>query len=73
MLWEEIIDVIAIRKLSDRGFDFFFNSVDGYHQGMCVEFYKTMKVDVFGRIKSEGQGKTIIVIADTIASYLHYV
>ena len=73
MLREQIVDVIAICKLSDRGLDFFFNKVYGYHRGLCAEFYENMKVDVIGTIKSKVQGKTITVAADTIASYLHYV
>ena len=56
-----------------EGVRFFFNKVDGYHRGMCVKFYKNMKVNVSGTIKSRFQGKTIMIIDDTIASYLHYV
>ena len=73
MLREQIVDVIVVRILSDTGLDFCFNKVDGYHRGMCVEFYENMKVDVFGTIKSKVRGKTIMVTTDTIASYLHYV
>ena len=50
VLREQIVDVIYVRKLSDRGLYFFFNRVDWYHQGMCAEFYKNMKVDVSSTI-----------------------
>ena len=72
VLREQIVDVIVVHILSDRELDFLFNKVDGYHRGMCVEFYENMKVDVSGTIKSKVKGETIIVTTDTIASYLHY-
>ena len=53
MIQKHIIDVVAVRILSDRGLVFFFNKVVGYHQGMCVEFYENMKVDVSDTIKSK--------------------
>ena len=34
VLHEQIINVIAIRNLSNKGLDFFLNKVDGYHRGM---------------------------------------
>ena len=48
VLQEQIIDVIVVHKLSDKGLDFFFNRVYEYHWGMCVEFYENMKVNVSG-------------------------
>ena len=40
---------------------------------MCVEFYENMKVNVSRTIKSKVLGKTMMITANTIALYLHYI
>ena len=54
------------------GLNFFFDKIEGYHHGFCVEIYKNMKIDTTCIICSKVEGKTILITADTIAQYLRY-
>ena len=72
VLREQIVDTIAVQILLDRGLNIFFNKIEGYHRGVCVEFYRNMTINTTRTIRSKVRGKTIVVIADTISQYLQY-
>ena len=73
VLREQIVDTIAIQKLADRRLHFFFEKIEGYYKELCVQFYRNIRIDTTRTIYSEVGGKKIIITADIIAQYLHYV
>ncbi|XP_057491373.1 uncharacterized protein LOC130777106 [Actinidia eriantha] len=72
VLREQIVDTIAIQKLADRGLNFFFEKIEGYYRGLCVQFYRNIRIDTTRTIHSKVGGKNIVITADIIAQYLHY-
>ena len=72
VLREQIVDTIAIQKLADRGLNFFFEKIEGYYRGLCVQFYRNIRIDTTRTIHSKVGGKNIIITADIIAQFLHY-